>query len=141
MFYSLYSCYLLCKFYLCFSSFLFRTLPAWFILPPFLSSLFLKDLKRIVFFYLFNWLCLVFTDVFRLSQVVVGGGSSLDGAQTSHCGGFSSCRAQARGSPASVVVACTGSRVQAQELWHMSLIAPWHVESSWLLLLSRFSCV
>ena len=23
----------------------------------------------------------------------------------------------------------------------MSLIAPWHVESSWLLLLSRFSCV
>ena len=63
------------------------------------------------------------------------------GAQTSHCGGFSSCRAQARGSPASVVVACTGSRVQAQELWHMSLIAPWHVESSWLLLLSRFSCV
>ena len=27
-----------------------------------------------------------------------------------------------------------GSKAQAQQLWHMGLLAPWHVESSWSLL-------
>ena len=48
------------------------------------------------------------------------------GARASHCGGFSCCGARALG--------CTGFSscgTQAQQLWHMGLVAPWHVESSW----------
>ena len=55
-----------------------------------------------------------------------------------HCGGFSCCGSWALGVQASVVVACglqqlwlTGSRVQAQQLWHLGLVALWHVGSSW----------
>ena len=56
--------------------------------------------------------------------------------RASHCSGFSCCRAWALGVWASVVVArvfssCgSGSRVQAQQLWCMGLVAPWHVGSS-----------
>ena len=39
---------------------------------------------------------------------------SSSGAWASHCHGFSCCRAQTR----------------AQWLWHMGLVAPWHIESS-----------
>ena len=47
------------------------------------------------------------------------------GVQASHCGGFS-CGAQAPGTWASVL-----ATRRLQYLWHMSLVAPWHVESSW----------
>ena len=56
------------------------------------------------------------------------------GARASHCDGVSHCRAQAPGAQAAVVVACrlqqlwlTGSRAQAQQLWHTGLAAPRHV--------------
>ena len=54
------------------------------------------------------------------------------GARASHCGGFSCCQARALGSRASVVVECgLGScGLQAQQLWHVGLIAPRHVGSS-----------
>ena len=61
----------------------------------------------------------------------VGGGTTLHcGAQVSHCGGFSCCRARALGSRALgsralVIVACGLSS------WHTSLAALLHVESSW----------
>ena len=37
--------------------------------------------------------------------------------RASHCGGFSCCEVQ----PLST---------QAQQFWHMGLVAPWHMESS-----------
>ena len=39
--------------------------------------------------------------------------------------GFSSCGMQAQ------QLWLTGSRAQAQQLWHMGLVALWHVGSSW----------
>ena len=48
-----------------------------------------------------------------LSPGVASGGCPLCGAQASHCCGFSCCE------------------VRAQWLWHMGLVAPWDVESSW----------
>ena len=69
----------------------------------------------VVFFFkinlfLFNlfyfWLHWAFVAESRLSLIAVSGGySSPCGAQASHCGGFSCCRAQALGMLASVVVA------------------------------------
>ena len=43
------------------------------------------------------------------------------GTPASHCGGFSSCRAQARGARASVVAAhgLRSCGTQTQELWYM----------------------
>ena len=58
------------------------------------------------------------------------------GAQASHCGGFSCCRAQALGVRASVVVAhglsSCGSWALERRLssWHTDLVAPRHVGSS-----------
>ena len=47
-----------------------------------------------------------------------------------HCLIFSCCRPQALGAWASVAVAC--GLQTAQQLWWMGLVAPWHVESSWI---------
>ena len=52
------------------------------------------------------------------------GGFSCCGAQVQRHIGFSSCGTQARQSQ------LEGSRVQAQQLWRMGLVAPPHVESS-----------
>ena len=82
------------------------------------------------FFFFFN-LCIYFG--YATSLLLQAGylqlqgvGTTLHcGAQVSHCGGLSCCRAQALGSRASVIVACGLSS------WHMSLAALLHVESSW----------
>ena len=59
-------------------------------------------LKKHIYF----WLCWVFAVAHQLSLVAANGGYSLVAVpRASHCGGFSSCRAQARGMWASVVVA------------------------------------
>ena len=50
--------------------------------------------------------------------------------QASHCSGFSCCGAQALEHQASVVVAL-GLYAQTRKLWHMGLVAPQHMESSW----------
>ena len=54
------------------------------------------------------------------------------------------CAAPSLGWP--LLLRCTGSRVNAQKLWCMGLVAPWRVESSWqgtgplsLALAGRFS--
>ena len=59
-----------------------------------------------------------------------GAGATLPfGAQASHWGGFSWCRV---GLQACMLqqLWLMGSRVQAQQLWHTGLLAPWHVGSS-----------
>ena len=68
--------------------------------------------------------------------------------QASHCSGFSCCGARVLGTQASVVVACglqslwlTGSRAQAQELWHTGLVAPRHVGSSRARARTRVPCI
>ena len=70
------------------------------------------------------------------------------GAQASHCGGFSCCRARALGAWASVVVArgfqqlwLAGSRAQAQQLWRKGLVAPRHVGSSQTRDRTRVPCI
>ena len=70
-------------------------------------------------------------------QLLRAGATLCCTAWASHCGGFSCCTTWALGTQASVVVALglqqlwlTGSRAQAQQLWCMGLVAPWHVGSS-----------
>ena len=60
--------------------------------------------KNYLFIYLFrlHW---VFVAACGLSLVAVSRATLRYGAQTSHCGGFSCCRAEALGARASVVVA------------------------------------
>ena len=57
--------------------------------------------------------------------------SSCD-AWVSHCGGFSCCGAQALGMCRFQQLWLPGSRSQAQQLWDKDLVAPQHVESSWI---------
>ena len=52
----------------------------------------------------------------------------------SRCAGFSSCGTRAR------QLWLAGSRVQAQQLWHMGLVAPQHVGSSWTRTRTRVPC-
>ena len=101
----------------------------------------LKSDKACAFFkknYLFIFGCigcsLLHTGFLQLRQA---GATFSCSPQASHCGGFSCCGAQALGVWASVVVArglhqlwLAGSRVQAQQLWPMGLVALWHVGSS-----------
>ena len=60
------------------------------------------------------------------------------GAWASHCSGFSCCGAQALGLAGSSCgswawsVWLLVSRVQAQELWLVGLVAPQHAGSSWI---------
>ena len=70
------------------------------------------------------------------------------GAWDSHCGGFSCCGAWAPGhvdfSSCGVWVQklpITGSRAQAQSLWCMGLVSPWHVVSSQTRDRTRVSCI
>ena len=69
------------------------------------------------------------------SSLLRAGFLQLQGAGATLCcgawasrGGFPCCGAWALGAWASVVVA-RGSRAQAQQLWRMGLVAPWHVGS------------
>ena len=56
--------------------------------------------------YFSRLLCWVFVAALELSLVVKIRDYYRDGAQVSHCGGFSCCRARVLGTQASVVVAC-----------------------------------
>ena len=62
-------------------------------------------------------------------QLQRAGATLCCGVQASHCGGFSHCRAWALGMRAQQLW-LTVSRMQAQQLWCMGLVAPWHVRSS-----------
>ena len=67
---------------------------------------------------MYFWLHWVFLAVYGLSLVALKRGYSpvaMHGA--SHCGGFCCCRAQSLG--------CVGF----SSCWHMSAVAPWHMES------------
>ena len=100
------------------------------------------------------WLCQIFVEVLRLSLVVRAtlgcsvwaphcSGFSLQ-SMGSRCSGFSSCSTQAQQlwcaalgcmafsgwSTGISLVALPGSREWAQQLWHMSLVAPQYLESS-----------
>ena len=103
------------------------------ILPhfPFLTPDFLKLISLFTYF----WLCWVFVAVRRLSLVAVSGATLCCSEQSSHCGAFSCCRAQALGAWASVVVACRlsscGSRALEYRLsscgtWAQLLRGMWH---------------
>ena len=82
------------------------------------------------------WLCQVFIAACGLSLVVASGGYSslwcaglllwllLLQSMGSRCTGFSSCGTWAQ------QLWLTDSRAQAQQLWHMRLVAPQHVGSS-----------
>ena len=59
------------------------------------------------------WLCCLFVAVCGLSLIVVSGGYSLVGVN------------------GLLIAVSIGCEVGAQSLWHMGLVAPWHVESSW----------
>ena len=70
------------------------------------------------------------------------------GAPPSHCGGFSCGRALglwllgfSSHSTWAHQLQLLGSRAQAQKLWHMGLVAPWHLESSWIRDLICVSCI
>ena len=65
----------------------------------------------------------------------------------SHCGGFLNCRAWALGRMCfsscgmwAQQLQFPGSRTQAQQLWQMGLVAPWHVGPSWKRERTRVSC-
>ena len=120
-------------------------------LKPLLAvSLPQQSLPIFLFIYLF-----IFLDVLGLRccvraflQLQRAGATLPCGAQASHCGGFSCCRAWALGARASVVVAhglqqlwLTGSRAQAQQLWRMGLVALQHVGSSWTRARTRVPCI
>ena len=87
--------------------------------------------------FIYFWLYWVFVAARGLSLVATRGGYSSLRCVGSHCSGFSCCRAWAVGH--SDFSSCgtqtqqlwvVGSRVQAQQLWQMGLVAPWHVGSS-----------
>ena len=101
-------------------------------------------------FYLFIyfWLRWVFVAVCRLSLVAARGGCSslwctgfslqwllLLYSTGSRHAGFSSCGAWTQ------QLWLTGTRVQAQQLWSMGLVALWHVGSSWTRAQTRVPCI
>ena len=102
--------------------------------------------KFILFIYF--WLCWVFVAVHGLSLVAVSGGYSLlrcvgfslqwllllQSMGSRHTG-FSSCGTRAQ------QLWLAGSRAQAQQLWHIGLVAPWHVGSSWTRDRTCVSCI
>ena len=88
--------------------------------------------------FIYFWLRWVFVAVRGLSLVAASGGYSslwwagfslrwllLLRSMGSRCMGFSSCGTWVQ------QLWLAGSRVQAQQLWHMGLVAPQHVGSSW----------
>ena len=116
---------------------------------------FLSNFILSIYLFIF-WLCWVFVALRGLSLQLRQAGASLCCiARASHCSGFSCCRAQALSTQASVVAAhglrncgsraqqlwLAGSVVQAQQLWHMVLVALWHVGSSWTRDRTRVPCV
>ena len=104
-------------------------------------------LKLINLFICF-WLHQAFVAVCRLSLVAVSRGYS-----QSQCAGFSLwCLLLLRstGSRCASLSSCgtwaqqlwlTDSRAQAQQLWHMGLVAPWHVGSSQTRAQTRVPCI
>ena len=116
------------------------------------SCNFSKTLKlcqnRIFFFLTYFWLRWVFTAARGLSLVAVREGYSLSWcagsslwwllllwSTGSRCTGFSSCGTWAQ------QLWLTGSRAQAQQLWHTGLVAPRHVGSSWTRAQTHVPCI
>ena len=109
---------------------------------------FYKILKIfILFIIIYFWLHWVFVAVCGLSLVAASGGYSLLWcagfslrwlllrSTGSRCAGFSSCGSWAQ------QLWLTGSRAQAQQLWRMSLVALWHVRSSWTRARTHIPCI
>ena len=101
-----------------------------------------------IYLFIYFWLHWVFVAVRGLSLVAASGGySSLRCADFSlqwllslwstgsRCAGFSSCGTRAQ------QLWLTGSRAQAQQLWHTSLVAPRHVGSSQTRDRTRVPCI
>ena len=110
----------------------------------FLSFSFFFKINLFIYF----WLHWVFVAVRRLSLVVASRGYSslqctgfslqwllLLQSTGSRRMGFSSCSTQAQ------KLWLVGSRVQAQQLWHMDLAAPRHVGSSWTRARTHVPCI
>ena len=74
------------------------------------------------------------------SLLVVGRAPLCGGVGVSHWGGFSCCGAWALGDLQAQWLQFPRSRAQVQHLWHMGLVAPWHVGSSWIRDQTHFSC-
>ena len=109
-----------------------------------------------LFIYLFNFGCveslLLLVGFLQLQRA---GATLRCSVQPSDCGGFSCCRARALSAWASAVVAhgisscdlraqqlwLECSTAQAQQLWHMGLVAPRHVGSSWTRARTRVPCI
>ena len=93
---------------------------------------------------LFKHFCLIFKNIFiylfsaALSLCCCAGAISSCTVWVSHYSGFSCCRSWALGC-GGLSSCCmwaqqlwlAGSRMQAQLLWCMGLVAPWHMGSSW----------
>ena len=105
-------------------------------------------LRQIFFFNLFIWLHWVFVAVHGLSLVAASGGYSssrcsgfslqwllLLRSTGSRREGFSSCGSQAQ------QLWLAGSRVQAQKLWRMALVALQHVGSSQTRVQTHVPCI
>ena len=106
-------------------------------------------LSSVLFFYFLNfWLHWVFVTVFRLPLVAASRGYSslwcagfslrwllLLWSTGSRCMGFSSCDTWAQ------QLWLMGSRAQAQQLWHMGLVALRHVGSSWTRAQTHVPCL
>ena len=104
--------------------------------------------KTLFILFIYFWLRWVFVAAHGLSLVAVSGGYSslrcvgfslqwllLLWSTSSRCAGFSSCGMQAQ------QFWLVGSRVQAQQLWRMGLVAPRHVGSSRPRAQTRVPCV
>ena len=103
---------------------------------------------NLLILFVYFWLRWVFVAAHGLSLVAASGGHSslqcvdfslrwllLLQSTGSRCTGFSSCGMRAQ------QLWHAGSRAQAQWLWHMSLVAPWHVGSSRTRARTRVLCI
>ena len=84
-----------------------------------------KNSFFLIYLFVYFWLCWVFIAVHGLSLVVVSGAYS-----SLWCSGFSLQWLLLLQSTDSRHVGFSSCGTQAQYLWHMGLVAPWHVGSS-----------
>ena len=107
-----------------------------FVRKPMDNTFFFLQINIFIYLFIYLWLHQFFVAVCGLSLVAASGGySSLRGtgfslrwllllqSTGSRCMGFSSCG------------------TQAQQLWLMGLVTPWHVGSSWTRARTRVPCI
>ena len=80
----------------------------------------------LITYYIYFWLCWVFVAAHGLSLVVLSGGRCW-----LQCTGFSLQWLLLLWSTGYRYMGFSGCNAQVQYLWHMDLIAPWYVASSW----------